>query len=77
MKYLLVSAVLLVAFWWWRHNRDNHLNKPAPPPQPPRHTPPSPMVTCRHCGLHLPQPEAVTGVVGVYCSTNHRQLAEG
>ncbi|MEY2685213.1 MAG: hypothetical protein RJA09_2357 [Pseudomonadota bacterium] len=80
MKYLLVLVVLVVGFWWWRHNRDAERSERAQaprPPAPPTNTGPSPMVTCRHCGLHLPHNEAVQGALGPYCSPNHQKLAEG
>jgi uncharacterized protein len=34
------------------------------------------MAVCLHCGIHLPQDEAVTGEKGLYCSTDHRALAQ-
>jgi uncharacterized protein len=34
------------------------------------------MVACAHCGLHLPQEEAVNGTKGLYCSTEHRAAAQ-
>lgn len=80
MKYLLVLAVLVVAFWVWRHNRAAEMaERQTRPPRRPQPQPagPSPMVTCRHCGLHLPQSEAVPGAVGLYCSSGHKKLAEG
>ena len=79
MKYLLVLAVVLVAFWIWRNNRRAE-REAAAPPSTPRAAPsgsPSAMVACRHCGLHLPAAEAVTGAAGVYCCAEHRRLAEG
>jgi uncharacterized protein len=36
---------------------------------------PQAMVSCSHCGLHLPQPDAVEGEGGRhYCSNEHRRL---
>jgi uncharacterized protein len=33
------------------------------------------MVSCAHCGLHLPQPDALEGEGGRhYCSAEHRRL---
>ena len=43
----------------------------------PRQRAPGPqaMVACAHCGLHLPQPDAVEGEGGRhYCSAEHRRL---
>ncbi len=84
MKYLLVIAVVLVAFYIWRHNRRAEAQERAEAEQadrqrPSRRTPavPSAMVTCRHCGLHLPAPDAVKGSLGYYCGPEHRRLAEG
>jgi uncharacterized protein len=33
------------------------------------------MVSCTHCGVHLPHGDAVTGVRGPYCSAAHRSAA--
>ena len=34
-----------------------------------------PMVPCAHCGVHLPQSEALAGEDGkLYCSDTHRRL---
>jgi uncharacterized protein len=34
------------------------------------------MAVCLHCGIHLPQDEAVMGEKGQYCSTEHRAAAQ-
>jgi uncharacterized protein len=34
------------------------------------------MAVCLHCGIHLPQDEAVTGEKGQYCGTEHRAAAQ-
>lgn len=76
MKYLLVLAVLLIAFGVWRSRR---------PPQDAEQRPHRPgtsantpliMVSCRVCGAHVPQNEAVAGEQGAYCSQDHWQQAE-
>lgn len=81
MKYLLVLAVVLVAFYLWRNNRDAEAREQAerasPPPRPTPPTGPDAIVTCRHCGLHLPSTDAVKGSLGYYCGQEHRRLAEG
>lgn len=80
MKYLLVLAVVLVAFYIWRNNRAadaREHEQAAPPPRPAPPTAPDAMVTCRHCGLHLPSQDAVKGTLGYYCGHEHRRLAEG
>ena len=65
MKYLIWLLVILVAIWAFKRSR--RPAKPAEDPKTPSATP-SNMVACAHCGLHLPQEEAVTGTKGLYCS---------
>lgn len=83
MKYLLVLAVVLVAFYIWRSNRSADARDQADPSaqrRPPAPTPtnqPDAIVSCRHCGVHLPSREAVKGALGYYCGTEHQRLAEG
>jgi uncharacterized protein len=79
MKYLIWLLVILAAIWAFKRSR--RLAKPAKPAKPTEDekTPsasPSNMVACAHCGLHLPQEEAVTGTKGLYCSTEHRAAAQ-
>ena len=75
MKFLLVLAVLVVAVWVWRNNRreEADLARRSAPRKPAL---PLNMVACLQCGTHLPESEAVRGVQGAYCSTEHRQLHE-
>ncbi|RGE45949.1 hypothetical protein DZC30_06655 [Comamonas testosteroni] len=76
MKYLLVLLVVVIAIGIWRSKRrvsgassaaqsatrTTALNKPQA------------MVECVHCGLHLPQKDAVADAQGrFFCSTEHRQ----
>jgi uncharacterized protein len=72
MKYLLILLLVLVVIWAVKRGR-------APKPPKTSATPdaatPSEMVTCAHCGIHLPQEEAVSGQKGLYCSTDHRAVA--
>lgn len=80
MKYLLVLFVVLIGFWLWKHNRRSAKRAREihrPPPAPPAVTTPADMVACRHCGLHLPKQEAVTGLQGLYCCEAHRAALEG
>ena len=81
IKYLLVIAVVLVAYYIWRHNRRLEAQAEAAREQARRQARrpavPDAMVTCRHCGLHLPSADAVQGTLGYYCGPEHRRLAEG
>ena len=72
MKYLIWLLVILAAIWAFKRSRravKPPTEKAAPPATP------SNMVGCAHCGVHLPQEEAVTGAKGLYCSTEHRAAA--
>lgn len=70
MKYLF-WAIVIAFFWWaWRRSRSAAANQ-----QPPAAPTTQDMVTCAHCGVHLPHDEAVTGTRGQYCSTAHRNAA--
>ena len=79
MKYLLVLLVIVVAVGIWRNKRRDEVaerktagTRPAPALKQPQN-----MVACAHCGLHLPQADAVTdGENQYYCSAEHRNLAQ-
>ncbi len=73
MKYLFLLLVVLLVIWAIKRTKAGPPMKP--PPTPEAHTP-SEMVTCAHCGIHLPQEEAVSGQKGLYCSTEHRAAAQ-
>jgi uncharacterized protein len=34
------------------------------------------MVRCRHCGMHIPGNEAISGKLGSYCSAEHLRISE-
>lgn len=55
--------------------KDRAQDKPGSqsPPQSPPPAPPQAMVACAHCGLHLPQADAVADADGrLFCSAAHR-----
>jgi uncharacterized protein len=72
MKYLLWLLVILLAIWALKRNRAGH----AVPPPSSTTSGPTEMITCAHCGIHLPVEEAVSGQKGAYCSTEHRAAAQ-
>lgn len=84
MKLLLVLLVVFVGVWIWRNNRINaQMNKERKSGTPPSRgadTARQIMVSCAHCGLHLPQTEALAapGTDAThplwFCSAEHRQL---
>jgi uncharacterized protein len=73
MKYLIWLLVILLAIWAVKRSRKAN---ETPTPKAPPTAPPTDMVTCAHCGIHLPHEEAVSGVSGIYCSTEHRTAAQ-
>lgn len=82
MKYLLVVAVLVVAYLIWKRNRRTEAQAREQQVAAQRSSkrplaPPDAMVTCRHCGLHLPASDAIEGSLGYYCGQEHHRLAEG
>ena len=69
MKYLFWLVVILFVWWAYRRTRAADTRQPPSPPRT------QDMVTCAHCGIHLPHDEAVTGTRGQYCSAAHRSAA--
>lgn len=77
MKFLLLLAIALLLVWLWRSSRRATSASDQNPPTRPASSPgPQEMVRCAHCGVHLPHSDAVVGRIGLYCSPDHRQLAE-
>lgn len=72
MKYLILLGVVFGLIWWIKLSRpasaDNKTSSQGAGPQN--------MVRCAHCGLHLPDNEAVMSGNTAYCSDAHRALAE-
>lgn len=70
MKYLFWGVVILFIWWAWKRARAS-----GTPPAPPTTPGPQDMVSCAHCGIHLPHDEAVAGAHGQYCNAAHRSAA--
>jgi uncharacterized protein len=71
MKYLVLLVVLVVAVGIWRSRRAADASAPKPPPAPlalPQH-----MLACAHCGIHIPQAEALMSDGHAYCSDQHQR----
>jgi uncharacterized protein len=78
LKWLLVLAVVGVGLWALsgRHRLSDQTRaarKAARTAKAEADTPKS-MVSCAHCGLHLPASDAVFEGSRVFCSEAHRQL---
>jgi uncharacterized protein len=77
MKYLLLLAVVGLALWWFKRRSAEPPPQVPPAPQKPAAraaaAEPQSMVACAHCGVHLPQAEALTDTSGrLYCGEAHR-----
>lgn len=69
-KYLLIVAIAAVVYALVRSQRK--------PPAAPRRKPtaaqaPQAMVACAHCGVHLPQTDALPAGTHYYCCAAHRE----
>lgn len=68
MKYLLILLLVLVLVGVWRSRR-------APPRAGPQKARPAAltqdMAACAHCGVHVPQAEAVVHAGRAYCCAEH------
>ncbi len=76
MKFLLLLAVVGFAIWLFKSRRRVPGPKPPPPAARPGApgAPATPMLACAHCGVHLPQTDAVIDAAGrAYCSAAHLQ----
>lgn len=84
MKYLVVLIVVFVGVWVWRNNRlaghkdqQENIDREAE-----RQKAKTNMVACAHCGVHLPQIEALAAPSADlrsqlwFCSTEHRQFGQ-
>lgn len=73
MKYLVLLIVLVVAVGVWRSKRAPGATAQKPSPTPPLALPQD-MPACAHCGIHIPQAEALMLGKHAYCCAEHRRL---
>ena len=78
MKYVILLAVVGLAIWWLRRSRASDDRSRTPPREQAQGAArepaaPTPMLACAHCGVHLPQAEALMDVAGrPFCGEAHR-----
>jgi uncharacterized protein len=84
IRVLLLLGLVLALMWWFgkgrrREARDDGEGREPPPPAAAGGAPaPQAMVRCAHCGLHLPQADALAGADDrPYCSEAHRLQGPG
>lgn len=75
MRLLFLLALVLIVVWWWRSRLPRPAQRDETPP-PPSQEEPQAMVTCAHCGLHLPSSEGLVGKNGTYCCAEHQNAAD-
>jgi uncharacterized protein len=69
MKYLVLLALLAVVYAFVRGQRAPSVKQASR-----RAAAPQNMVACAHCGLHVPQGEALSKDGRSYCCAAHRDL---
>lgn len=71
MKYVLLLLAVVVLLWLLRASLRRRRVPPPRPGVPPANAPQA-MLSCAHCGIHLPRDEALPGRGGVFCDAAHR-----
>lgn len=71
-RILLLLALVGVVFWLVAGRKPRPLApREAPPPKPPQGA--QTMLSCAHCGVHLPRDDALTDSQGrAFCCEAHR-----
>jgi len=72
LKYLLLLVLLLIVWWAWKkragEDRGGSDQKPRTPER---------MVRCAHCGVHLPESDALAADDAYFCNEAHRRAGRG
>jgi uncharacterized protein len=68
-KFLLLVLVIVVVWRLAQGVRRKNAARQVPPAAPGQ------MVSCSHCGIYLPQSEAVAEDGKFFCCAEHRRLA--
>lgn len=75
MKFLLLVGLIIGVAWLLTRLLSSDTRQPREPEEtedvPDAQS--EEMVACVHCGVHLPQGEAVGSTAGWFCSDAHRQ----
>lgn len=86
MRTIWTLVLVAVAWWVWRRwvaaragreaSTGARAERAPGSGDPASALPPAPMVRCAHCGVHLPQADALLSQGRPYCSSAHRDAAE-
>ena len=74
MKYMLLLLAVFALLWMLRGSLRRRMPPPGAKPEPKGAA--KPMLSCAHCGVHLPLDEALPGRGGVFCDAAHRAAYE-
>ena len=72
IRLLAIAAVVWLLLYYWRRLRDRRRTRPAI-----RQTRTARVIRCDHCGVHVPESDAVLRGGHSYCSVEHLELSEG
>lgn len=75
MKLAILIVAVLALVWLLRSTMRPRVRPPDPKPARDGASTQA-MLACAHCGLHMPQDEALPGRGGVFCSEAHRSAFE-
>lgn len=78
-RVIMIVVAVLVFFWLLRRALGSRKHDDRPQAPKPGGAPAPDLVSCAHCGVHLPKNEAVAGGEGApagefFCSDEHRRL---
>lgn len=71
-RLILLALAVLILVWLVRRALHGRQGGAAGPPG--ASGTPGELISCAHCGVHLPRAEARTAATGVYCSEEHARL---
>lgn len=72
LKYLLLLALLLIVWWAWKKRAGEDRSSNDMPSRIPER-----MVRCAHCGVHLPESDAIVEGGVHFCNDAHRRAGRG
>jgi len=71
IKFFQILVLFALAWLAFRALRRSMRRRTPAPPAPPRQVGGTTMVPCAHCGLHVPEPEAIRRGDRYFCSRQH------
>lgn len=71
-RLLLLIALIVLVVWLWKRFGQLLKSNPSKPEDSPL-----PMVRCAHCGVHLPQNQALQAGKHWYCNQDHWAKHQG